>query len=428
MRDVLPQLIERVRQGPVVLARIIAVTGAGPREVGAAMIITGAGEVIGSLSGGCVEAAVTESAVHVLDTGEAVLERFGIADPDGLAIGLTCGGEMEVFLECVDTTRLPLLEALDHDIRAGVAAAVATTLHSAPDWHLIRSGAAIDGADLAAAQALPGRAADVAAAPPVVSAPGGVRAADRVADGAEHAATNRTDRSVTGDEESGVADAGESVVVGGAGGVSRDALNLARAGRTGTVGTEECMPTAFPPRAFVQSFGPPARMILAGANDFVRALSRLGAQLGYRVTVVDARETFTTAARFPAAHEVVVDWPHRYLRREHEHGRIDARTVVVVLTHDSKFDVPMLATALAMEELAFVGALGSRRTHTDRLERLTAAGVGPEQLRRLRSPVGLDLNASTPDETAVSIAAQIIAEAGGASGRPLAATDGPIHR
>ncbi|QLY29713.1 XdhC family protein [Nocardia huaxiensis] len=396
MRDVLPQLIERVRQGPVVLARIIAVTGAGPREVGAAMIITGAGEVIGSLSGGCVEAAVTESAVHVLDTGEAVLERFGIADPDGLAIGLTCGGEMEVFLECVDTTRLPLLEALDHDIRAGVAAAVATTLHSAPDWHLIRSGAAIDGADLAAAQALPGRAADVAAAPPLVSAPGGVRAADRVADGA--------------------------------GGVSRDALNLARAGRTGTVGTEECMPTAFPPRAFVQSFGPPARMILAGANDFVRALSRLGAQLGYRVTVVDARETFTTAARFPAAHEVVVDWPHRYLRREHEHGRIDARTVVVVLTHDSKFDVPMLATALAMEELAFVGALGSRRTHTDRLERLTAAGVGPEQLRRLRSPVGLDLNASTPDETAVSIAAQIIAEAGGASGRPLAATDGPIHR
>ncbi len=168
-------------------------------------------------------------------------------------------------------------------------------------------------------------------------------------------------------------------------------------------------------------------MILAGANDFVRALSRLGAQLGYRVTVVDARETFATALRFPAAHEVVVDWPHRYLRAQHAGGRIDNRTVVCVLTHDSKFDVPMLAEALRIEEIGFVGAMGSRRTHAERLERLVAAGVGPEQLRRLRSPLGLDLNAATPDETAVSIAAQVIAAAGRGSGRPLDETDGPIH-
>ncbi|WP_067549181.1 XdhC family protein [Nocardia crassostreae] len=354
MRELLPQLIDRVRQGPVALARVVGVTGAGPRAAGAAMLVTEDGEVVGSVSGGCVEAAVVESAMGVLGGGDAVLERFGVAEPEGVAIGLTCGGEMEVFIEPVAGERLGDLLALEHEIRQGRSVALVTTLDDAPSWWLIGSGA-------------PGP------------------------------------------------------------GVSRDAVHMARAGRTGTVGIDECAPTAFPPRAFVQSFGPRARMILAGANDFVRALSRLGGQLGYRVTVVDARKTFATAARFPAADEVVVDWPHRYLRREYVAGRVDGRTVVCVLTHDAKFDVPLLVEALGIEDIGFVGALGSRRTHADRLARLAEAGVGPEQLRRLRSPVGLDLNASTPEETAVSIAAQIIAEPGGASGRPLAATDGPIH-
>ncbi|MBL1078753.1 XdhC family protein [Nocardia sp. 2] len=403
MRDVLPRLIDLVREGPVALARVVGVTGSGPRQVGAAMIVTGTGEVVGSLSGGCVEAAVAESAAHVIDGGEAVLERFGIADPDGIAIGLTCGGEMEVFLERVDATRLPLLEALRSDLAEGRAVALVTTLDGAPQWRLIRprlerprSGAerALDSSDHGARQS----------------------------DSFEASSARPVDVAGGRDGEDGDA------VGSGPRDISRDALGLAHAGRTGTVGSEECVPTAFPPRAFVQSFGPPARMILAGANDFVRALSRLGRQLGYRVTVVDARETFATAARFPAAHDVVVDWPHRYLRREHERGRIDSRTVVLVLTHDTKFDVPMLATALDIADIAFLGALGSRRTHTDRVARLAAAGVTPDQLRRLHSPVGLDLNAVTPDETAVSIAAQIIAEAGGASGRALAALDGPIHR
>lgn len=359
VRDVLAQLIDRVRQGPVALARVVAVTGAGPRELGAAMVVTTSGEVLGSLSSGCVEAAVVESAGDVLATGYAVIEQYGLADPDGIAIGLTCGGELEVFIEPVGPERLADLEALERAIHEGSPVALTTTLDDAPVWHLIGP------ADAAAAS---GRDA-----------------------------------------------------------ISRDAVAMARSGRTGTIGSAECEPP-YPPRAFVHSFGSPARMILAGANDFVRALSRLGAQLGYRVTVVDARETFATPNRFPAAQQVVVDWPHRYLRREHDGGRIDARTVVCVLTHDAKFDVPMLAEALELPALAFVGALGSRRTHRDRMARLAAAGVGPERLGRLRSPLGLDLNASTPDETAVSIAAQIIAEAGGASGRPLAEADGPIHR
>ncbi|MFI1917172.1 XdhC family protein [Nocardia sp. NPDC020380] len=358
MRDVLRQVIERGRTGPVVLARVVGVTGAGPRAVGAAMLVTADGEVIGSLSGGCVEAAVVDSADCVLLGGVAVLEQFGLADDDGFAVGLSCGGEMEIFIERIEPERVPQLETLERDILSGRPVALVTTLDEQPDWQLIDPAA-------------------VNASAPVVS---------------------------------------------------RDALQLARSGRSGVVGFHECLGADAPRRAFVHSFGPPARMILAGANDFVRALSRLGVQLGYRVTVVDARETFTTPARFPAAHEVVVEWPHRYLRREHERGRIDGRTVVCALTHDTKFDVPMLATALDIEPLAFIGALGSRRTDTDRRQRLLDAGVPPDRISRLRSPIGLDLNAHTPDQTAVSIAAQIIAEAGGASARPLAETDGPIHR
>lgn len=391
MRDVLEELIDRVRGGPVVLARVVGVTGAGPRAAGASMVVTGDGEVIGSLSGGCVEAAVVESAAMVLRDGVAVLERFGIADPDGMAIGLTCGGEMEVFLERVDEHRLALLETLAREIAACRPVAVLTSLAGEPEWRLL--------SDPVPGARGPGVAGGAGAGHPLALA--------------EHV------RDSEPAEPPGLGSISAAV--------PRDAIKMARAGRTGTIGSDECEVGDLPSRAFVQSFGPPARMILAGANDFVRALSRLGSQLGYRVTVVDARETFATAARFPAAAEVVVDWPHRYLRAEHAGGRVDARTVVLVLTHDAKFDVPLLAEALSLPDLAFVGALGSRRTHADRTARLIAAGVTPDRLARLRSPVGLDLNATTPDETAVSIVAQIIAEAGGATGRPLGTLDGPIH-
>uniref|UniRef100_UPI00059263E6 XdhC family protein n=1 Tax=Nocardia takedensis TaxID=259390 RepID=UPI00059263E6 len=217
-------------------------------------------------------------------------------------------------------------------------------------------------------------------------------------------------------------------------GVDRDARALLRAGRSGMVGSDDdrpdstaTCPAAARPRTFVQVFAAAPRMIVAGASDFVRALSETGRQLGYRVTVVDAREVFATPARFPAAHEVVVAWPHRYLEAELAAGRLDRRAVVCVLTHDPKFDVPTLAAALTAD-LAFVGALGSRRAHADRLGRLRAAGVADDALRRLHSPLGLDLNAHTPDETAISIAAQILAVRDGGSARPLADMDGPLHR
>lgn len=358
MRAMLEQLTTLANQGHVALARVVDTTGPGPREPGAAMLVTESGEVVGSLSGGCVEAAVVESARQVLSTGHAVTDRFGYADGDGIAVGLTCGGEIEVFVERVGPEHLAILSDLRRRIEAGTPVALATRLDTTAEWKLVRDGDT----------------------------------------DAWH-------------------------------GVDRDARALLATGHSGVVGADECEADASPrPRVFVQVFAAPARMILAGANDFVRALSRTGRQLGYRVTVVDARETFATAARFPSAHEVVVDWPHRYLRTEHEAGRIDGRTVVCVLTHDPKFDVPTIAAALRIDDIAFVGALGSRRTHAERTDRLRAAGVTESRLARLKSPLGLDLNARTPDETAISIAAQVLAERGSASARPLDRLDGPIHR
>ena len=177
---------------------------------------------------------------------------------------------------------------------------------------------------------------------------------------------------------------------------------------------------------FVNAFAPRARMVVFGAIDFAAAVARVGSFLGYRVTVCDARPVFATPRRFPEADEVVVEWPHRYLQAEVDAGRIDERTVLCVLTHDPKFDVPLLEVALRIP-VAYVGAMGSRRTHDERLERLAEAGLTKEEVDRLSSPIGLDLGARTPEETAISIAAEIIARRWGGEGRPLTATDGRIH-
>jgi xanthine dehydrogenase accessory factor len=177
---------------------------------------------------------------------------------------------------------------------------------------------------------------------------------------------------------------------------------------------------------FVQSFAPPPRMLVFGAIDFAAAVARVGKFLGYRVTVCDARPVFATHSRFPDADEVVVDWPHRYLQAQADAGELDERTVVAVLTHDPKFDVPVLQVALRLP-VAYVGAMGSRRTHLDRLDRLREAGMTDDELARLHSPIGLDLGARTPEETAISIAAEMIKLRWGGEGSPLSALSGPIH-
>lgn len=175
---------------------------------------------------------------------------------------------------------------------------------------------------------------------------------------------------------------------------------------------------------FIETFAPPPQLLIFGAVDFTGALARIGRVLGYRVTVCDAREVFATTQRFPFAHEVVVDWPHRLLERIGT--TLGPRDAVCVLTHDPKFDVPAVVAALDTD-VGYIGAMGSRRTTADRNRRLREQGVTDEQLRRLMAPIGLDLGARTPEETAVSILAEIIATRTGRTTSSLRDGEGDIH-
>ncbi len=364
MHDVLDDVARWYGDGQrFALATVVGTYRSAPRQPGAAMALTDAGEPVGSVSGGCVEGAVYELGQQVLASGEAVLQRYGVSDDDAFAVGLTCGGIIDIFVEAVDAATFPQLDEVVASVRAHEPVAVATV---------------IDG---------PGRV--------------GAHLAvwgDRSAGGLGSA---RLDAAVV-DDVRGMLDHG--------------ATGILRLGPDGERRQDELS-------VFVQSFAPAPRMLVFGAIDFARAVARVGKFLGYRVTVCDARGVFATAKRFPEADEVVVEWPHRFLAT----ADVDARTVICVLTHDPKFDVPLLEAALKTDA-AYIGAMGSRRTHDDRLERLREQGVTDEDLASIASPIGLDIGARTPEETAVSIAAEIVALRWGGSGQRLAATEGAIHR
>jgi xanthine dehydrogenase accessory factor len=207
--------------------------------------------------------------------------------------------------------------------------------------------------------------------------------------------------------------------------VARDSLGELAAGTTGVrhyglhgEAREESV------AVFVESFAPPPQLLVFGAVDFTGALARIGKVLGYRVTVCDAREVFATNARFPFADEVVVDWPHRLLERVGD--RLGPRDAVCVLTHDPKFDVPAVKAAL-QTRAGYLGAMGSRRTTEDRNRRLREEGVTDDELARVMAPIGLDLGARTPEETAISILAEIIATRTGRDAPSLRDTEGDIH-
>ncbi len=386
MREVMPRLLEWWRAGESIgVGTVVATFRSAPRPPGASMLVGPNGEAVGSVSGGCVEGAVYELGQQVVASGAPVLERYGVSDDDAFAVGLTCGGILDVFVEKVDRHTFPELEELVAAIEAAEPIALATVIEH-PD------------------PAVLGRRLLVRpdAAPEIVPN--------------DLVVTTVTTRSLGTIGSDRMDDA-----------VRDDALGLLAAGNNATLtyGPDgerrgEGM------RVFVWSFAPKPRMLVFGAIDFAAAVARVGGFLGYHVTVCDARPVFATNSRFPEADEVVVDWPHRYLRQEAGAGRLDRRTVVTVLTHDPKFDVPVLEVALGLD-LAYVGAMGSRRTHEDRLERLREVGLTEERLSRLRSPIGLDLGARTPEETAISVAAEIIAGRWGGTGLALADTDGRIH-
>ncbi|WP_404816627.1 XdhC family protein [Streptomyces thermolineatus] len=366
MLDIAAALADWCAQGRAfAVATVTAVSGSAPRRPGAALAVDRDGEAVGSVSGGCVEGAVYELCRRSLADGRTVRERFGHSGEDAFAAGLTCGGEIDVLVQ-------PFLPG---DPGAAVPARALAAAAAGETAALAR---VVDG------PAPPGAALLVRPGGPVTGTLGGERL-----DGAAAAAARA------------LLDAGRTgtVTVGADGGRCGEPLTL-----------------------LVECSVPPPRMLVFGAVDFAAAMVRAGRFLGHRVTVCDARPVFATAARFPEADEVVAQWPHRYLERT----RTDSRTAVVVLTHDPKFDVPLLERALRMP-LAYVGAMGSRRTHDQRLERLRAAGLTGTELARLHSPIGLDLGALTPEETALSVAAEIVARRRGGTGLPLSRTTGPLH-
>ena len=174
--------------------------------------------------------------------------------------------------------------------------------------------------------------------------------------------------------------------------------------------------------AFVEAFGPPPRLLIVGATQVAISLSRLAKELGFRVTVMDARSVLATEERFPEADEIVRERPERALQNR----PLDGYSYVVVLTHDPKFDVPVLERA-ARSEARYVGAMGSRSTHERRKAALRERGLSEEEIGRVRAPIGLDLGGRTAEETALSIIGEIVSARHGREGRPLSEGSGAIH-
>lgn len=370
MHDILDELLHAWRTGDAAaVATVVQTFDSAPRPVGASMMVGQDGAVAGSVSGGCVEGAVYESAHDVMQSGTPILTRYGVSDDDAFAVGLTCGGTLDVFVQAVSKHTFPEFGDVVANVRRNVPVAVATVIAHADATRV-------------------GRRA--------VLTESGIRGS---------LGSSRADAAIV-DDAKGLLAAGRSAV-----------LTYGTDGQRRGRGMQ----------VFVSSHAPSPRMLVFGAIDFAAAVAQQGAFLGYRVTVCDARSVFATPQRFPAAEQVVVAWPHDYLNQQWAAGELDERTVVCVLTHDPKFDVPLLEVALRIPALAFVGAMGSRRTHDDRIARLRAAGVTETELARLSSPIGLDLGARTPQETAVSIAAEIIAQRWGGSGTPLRQQHGRIH-
>lgn len=386
---------------PLALATIVATEGSAPRPLGTTMVIGEGGLVRGSLSGGCVESDLIEQGLEVLATGVPERRTYGYTDAAAWEVGLMCGGSIDVLVQ-------PLAAP---DPAAGLDA----LLDGAPGallWSLDEPSRRL---------ALPVPLADEAGEweGPLAALLGG-------ADGPD--ATDEAD--ATGGPVHSVDPAL----------VRRLAAQLAArtsAGETGIIALPaDCglpaegipaLPAPDAPELFLLVRRPAPRLIVNGTTDLAAALLAQGRTLGYDTTVVDPRSTFLTRERFPAADRIVVARPDRYLREEDEAGRLDHRTVIACLGHDPKIDDPLIETALSLP-VAYVGAMGSRRTHHERIRRLLERGVTTTQLQALHSPNGLDLGGSTPAEFALSVMAEVVAErTGRAAARPLRTTTGPLH-
>jgi xanthine dehydrogenase accessory factor len=365
VRDEIASLLEWQRAGgPFALATVIDTSRSAPRPAGATLAVHPDGRIVGNVSGGCVEPAVVQLAGAVLDSGHHERVRFGYSDDDAVAVGLTCGGEVELLVRRVDPDTLPLTPLAE--AFAADRPVVLMTVVDAPD-HPGLAGSSV-----------------------VVTTEG---AYGRLAS----------------------TELGRVLVLEGRSALGTGGVGLRRLGAAGErLGDDVTV--------LIESFVDRPRLIVFGAVDYAAAVASIGRFLGFHVTVCDARAAFATHDRFPDADEIVVDWPHRFLAGV----ELDARSAVCVLTHDPKFDVPAIVGALATPA-AYIGVMGSRRTHAERLDRLREAGVSEQDLERLHSPIGLALGGRSPQETAIAIGAELVMVRNGASGLPLRGTDGPIH-
>ncbi|HVX23260.1 MAG TPA: XdhC family protein [Acidimicrobiales bacterium] len=386
----------------VAVARVVGVDGSGPRDPGATMAVNEAGDVAGSVSGGCVEGAVVTEALDAMARGGGARRcTFGYSDDEAFSVGLTCGGTIHVL---VDPTLPPVYDSLRRALEQGEPVALATVsdvgpgeVADVPEGGTLESGTVEGG-----------------------TVEGGTVEGGTVEGGTGPALGAGVLVYADGRTEGTLGDPGldRAVVADAAGALGSGASSTRHYGRHGQARERSV-------EVFVEVFAPPPRLVVFGAVDFTAALARVAKVLGYHVTVCDARPVFATAVRFPMADEVVTDRPDRYMQRVGDAlGPCDA---VCVLTHDPKFDVPAIVAALGTG-VGYLGVMGSRRTHAGRLARLADAGVGPDGMARVMAPIGLDIGARTPEETAVAICAEIIAVR---SGRPVPSLrdgTGPIHR
>ncbi|HSJ17886.1 MAG TPA: XdhC/CoxI family protein [Solirubrobacterales bacterium] len=354
---------ERLREGRrVVSATLVERIGSAPLDPGAQMLIDDRGGIEGSVTGGCVEAALVEEAQRILAGGEPRIVTYGVSDDEAAEVGLMCGGTVRVFV---------------HELGAEVAEAI-DAVAGAREVHRPIARATLLDSERAGAT--------IAITEEEVVGSFGI--------------TELLDRSVARDARGQLDE-----------GVSR----IRRYGAGGEVMGSDV-------GVYIQAFSTAPRMVIFGAIDYSAEMAKLARDVGYEVTICDAREPFVASPRFSSNAEVVVDWPDRYM----EGRELGPRDVVLVFTHDSKFDEPALLAALD-SGAGYVGALGSRRTQEKRVERLRDAGLDDDEIARIHAPCGLDLGARTPSETAVSVLAEVIAVRADRSGESLRQTSGPIH-
>jgi xanthine dehydrogenase accessory factor len=345
----------------VVVASLIETLGSAPLDPGAEMLVDDTMRIEGSVTGGCVEGALVEVAQEILAGGPPRVVQYGISDAIAADVGLMCGGTVRLFVGELSEQSVEPLRAVVEALAVQAPVALATVL----DGELAGRKIAVDNDHTVGGLGL-----------------------------------DQLDQSVTRDAL-GCLDQGLSTIR------SYSALG-------------EVMGSDI--RVYIQGFAAPPRMVIFGAIDFSVAVATLAREVGYRVTICDAREAFISSSRFSQVAEVAVDWPDRYLASQ----QLDERDVVLVFTHDAKFDEPALIAALDTGA-GYIGALGSRRTHEDRQERLRGRGVSEEALTRISAPCGLDIGARTPAETAISVLAEILALRTHRGGERLVETSGPIH-